>query len=76
MVLVQAATLSSDCLSNSLALASQSDHSAPRRHCDAEERLSSTCSHGRLLSLGAFAWLLCLSLGNEGTNRQVRNFIN
>ena len=29
-------------LSNSLPLASQSDHSAPRRHCDAEERLSST----------------------------------
>ena len=38
---------SSDCLSNSLPLASQSDHSAPRRHCDAEERLSSTRSHCR-----------------------------
>ena len=37
---------SSDCLSNSLPLASQS-HSAPRRHRDAEECLSSTRSHCR-----------------------------
>ena len=43
----EAATDDSVSLSNSLPLASQSDHSAPRRHCNAEECLSGARCHCR-----------------------------